>query len=55
MFDIDKLTNDILTKIIKQLNKPQYKEKLENEILRPFMCDIYDKLYPYISLIFFHV
>ena len=49
---IDKLTSDILNKIILQLNKPQNKEKLENKILRPLIYNIYEKLYPYISLLF---
>ena len=49
---IDKLTSDILNKIIIQLNKPNNKIKLENEIVTPLLCNIYNKLYPYVSLLF---
>ena len=49
---VDKVTHDILNKIIIQLNKPENKEKLETQIIGPIFCTISNKLYPYVSLLF---
>ena len=49
---MDKFTKDLLDKIICLLNKPENKHKLESEIIGPIICNISDKLHPYISVIF---
>jgi hypothetical protein len=49
---VDKLTKDLLDKIIIVLNKPENKLKLENDIIGPIICNISNKLYPYICLVF---
>ena len=49
---IEKLAKDIINKIIIQLNKPDNKERIDNEIIDPLICNISNRLYPYISLMF---
>jgi hypothetical protein len=49
---IDKLTKDFLNKIILELNKTDNKERIENEILNPFLAKFSDRIYPYVSLLF---
>lgn len=49
---IDKLTKDFINKIIVEFNKTENKEKIENEILNPFLTKFSDRIYPYVSLLF---
>jgi hypothetical protein len=46
---IDKLTKDLITKVIQELNKHENKKKIEIEILNPLFTTY---LYPYIFLLF---
>ena len=49
---IDKLTKDLINKIIIELNKKDNKEKLETDIINPILQNFTSKLFPYISLLF---
>ncbi len=49
---IDKITKDFITKIIGEINKPENKIKLENEVIGPFFANFADRIYPYVSLLF---
>jgi hypothetical protein len=49
---IEKLTKDIINKITIQLNKKENKERIDKEIIEPLICNISNRLYPYISLMF---
>jgi hypothetical protein len=49
---IDKLTKDLINKIVLELNKKDNKEKLENDIINPILHNFTCKLFPYISLLF---
>jgi hypothetical protein len=49
---IDKLTKDLISKIVIELNKKDNKDKLENDIINPILQNFTSKLFPYISLLF---
>ena len=49
---IDKLTKDIIDKIIIEINKENNKEKIEKKIIKPLLTNFSCKLFPYISLLF---
>lgn len=49
---IDKLTKDLIDKIVIEINKEDNKFKLNNEIINPILYNFTCKLYPYISLLF---
>jgi hypothetical protein len=49
---IDKLTKDLINKIVIEFNKKDNKEILENDIINPILQNFTSKLFPYISLLF---
>ena len=49
---IDKITKDFLDKIIKEINKPENRTKLEKDIISPLLSTFTDRIYPYVSLLF---
>ena len=49
---MDKLTKDLIAKIVIELNKKDNKEKLETDIINPILQNFTSKLFPYISLLF---
>lgn len=49
---IEKITKDFITKLIIEINKPENKLALENEIIGPIFSNFTDKIYPYVSLLF---
>ena len=53
---IDKLTKDLIDKIIIEINKEDNKDRIENKIINPLINPIINnfssKLFPYISLLF---
>ena len=49
---IDKLTRDLINKIIIELNKQDNKDKLEKEVFGPILSNFSDRIYPYVSLLF---
>jgi hypothetical protein len=49
---IDKITKDFISRLVIEINKPENKLKLENEIITPIFSNFADRMYPYISLLF---
>ena len=49
---VEKITKDLISKIIVEINKPENKAKIENEIINPVFLNFADKIYPYVSLLF---
>jgi hypothetical protein len=49
---IDKITKDFISRLVVEINKPENKLKLENEIITPIFSNFADRMYPYISLLF---
>ena len=49
---IDKITKDFISRMVVEINKPENKIKLENEIITPIFSNFADRMYPYISLLF---
>jgi hypothetical protein len=49
---LDKLTKDFINKIIIEINKPDNKAKLENDIIAPIFTTFAERIYPYVSLLF---
>ena len=49
---MEKITKNIIDKIICQLNKKDNKNKINEEILNPIFQKFSNKIYPYVSLLF---
>ncbi len=49
---IDKITKDFISKLIIEVNKPENKTKLENDVIAPIFSNFADRIYPYVSLLF---
>ncbi len=49
---IDKITKDFISKLIIEVNKPENKTKLENDVIAPIFANFADRIYPYVSLLF---
>jgi hypothetical protein len=49
---IEKITKDFISRLVIEINKPENKLKLENEIITPIFSNFADRMYPYISLLF---
>jgi hypothetical protein len=49
---IDKITKDLITKLVFEINKPENKTKLENDVIAPIFANFADRIYPYVSLLF---
>jgi p-aminobenzoyl-glutamate transporter AbgT len=49
---LEKITHDFLDKFITELNKKNNKKKINTHIINPIICDISNKLYPYIVTLF---
>jgi hypothetical protein len=49
---IDKLTSDLINRIVKHINTDDNKDKISKGIIEPLIGNINDKLYPYIVTIF---
>jgi hypothetical protein len=49
---IDKITKDFINKLILEVNKPENKTKLENDVIAPIFANFADRIYPYVSLLF---
>jgi len=48
---MDKITKKCIERLINEVNKPDNKLKLENEILAPIFSNVSQKIYPYVSLL----
>ena len=49
---LDKLTKDLINKVIIEINKPENKNRIEKEIFKPVFTNFADRIYPYVSLLF---
>jgi Mn2+/Fe2+ NRAMP family transporter len=49
---MEKITKDILNKIINELKKEENQKRLEVELFNPLLIKFADKLYPYIKILF---
>ena len=49
---IDKITKDFISKLVCEINKPENKSKLENDVIAPIFSNFADRIYPYVSLLF---
>jgi hypothetical protein len=47
---IEKITREIIDKILHEFNREHNKEKIYNLIIEPFIYLILDKMYPYIFI-----
>jgi hypothetical protein len=49
---IDDIIADIFNKLLLYIKSPKIKKKINNELLEPLFINIYNILYPYVSLLF---
>ena len=49
---IDKLTKQLINKLILEFNKEENKQKINEELFNPVLKIFTNKIYPYISLLF---
>jgi hypothetical protein len=49
---IDKITKDFISRLILEINKPENKVKIENDVISPIFSNFADRIYPYVSLLF---
>jgi len=49
---LDKLTKDLINKIIIEINKEENKKNLEEKVIDPIFANFADRIYPYVSLLF---
>lgn len=49
---LEKLTKDLINKLIFEVNKPENKENLEKKIINPIFSNFAERIYPYVSLLF---
>ena len=49
---IDKLTKQLIDKIIIEFKKEENKDKINNELFNPVLKIFTNRIYPYISLLF---
>ena len=49
---INKITKECINKIIDEINKPNNKKLINNDIFIPLLTNFVDKLYPYFLFIF---
>jgi len=47
---VEKLTKDLLNRVINELKKEENKKKMEIEILNPLLIKFSKKIYPYIKI-----
>jgi hypothetical protein len=49
---VDRLTKDLLNKVITEIKKEDNQKQIEIEILNPLLIKFSNKIYPYIKLVF---
>jgi hypothetical protein len=47
---VEKLTKDLLNKIVAEIKKEENQQKIEIEILNPILFTLSNKIYPYIKI-----
>lgn len=45
---LTKITNDLLNKVITELQQPENKKKINDQIVNPLIYDISKRIYPYL-------
>lgn len=45
---VRELVNDVILKIINEINQPETSQKIKHEIINPFVFYILQQLYPYL-------
>ncbi len=48
----EKLTKDLLNRVITEIKKEENQNKIETEILNPILIKFSNKIYPYIKIVF---
>ena len=49
---IERLTKDLLNKVIDELKEEENQKKIENEIINPVLLKFSNKIFPYIKFYF---
>jgi len=49
---VEKLTKDLLNRVINELKKEENQKKMEIEILNPLLIKFSNKIYPYVKIAF---
>jgi hypothetical protein len=49
---LDKITKDFISKLVIEINKPENKLIIENDVIAPIFSNFADRIYPYVSLLF---
>ena len=49
---IDDIISDIFNKLLLYIKSPKIKKKINNELIEPLFINIYNIIYPYVSLLF---
>lgn len=49
---VEKITKDLLNKVINEIKKEENQHKLEIEIINPLLIKFSNKIYPYIKIAF---
>jgi hypothetical protein len=47
---VEKITKDLLNKVINEIKKEENQHRIEIELLNPLIIKIYKKIYPYIKI-----
>lgn len=47
---IDKLTNELIHKVVDELKKDENQKLLKTHVVDPAICYIFDRVYPYIFI-----
>jgi hypothetical protein len=50
---VEKLTSDLLSRVINEIKKDENQKKIEIEILNPILVKFSNKIYPYVKIVFF--
>jgi hypothetical protein len=48
---IDKLATDFINKFIIEMNKIENRNRIQNEIINPLICNFSNKIFPYVTLL----
>jgi hypothetical protein len=48
----EKITKDLLNRIITEIKKEENQKRIENDILNPILVKFSNKIYPYVKIVF---
>jgi uncharacterized integral membrane protein len=48
----EKITKDLLNRIITEIKKEENQKKIENDIINPILIKFSNKIYPYLRIVF---